>query len=88
MPGALTGRRGAGQVPAEEWHCNHGIRLVAEQATGRILYARLGPRQTPRAPGAAKDAVVPLDVPRAAHTAATQRFAVDRARHGSALLRA
>ncbi|MFJ8079455.1 DUF3068 domain-containing protein [Streptomyces sp. NPDC096205] len=88
VPGALVGRRGAAQVLAEEWYSNHGIRLVVDQATGRVLYAQLGPRRTLRAPGAAKDAVVLLDVPKLAHTTATQKFAVDKARQESALLRA
>ncbi|MEV5342804.1 DUF3068 domain-containing protein [Streptomyces sp. NPDC052676] len=88
VPGALVGRPGADQVLAEEWYANHGIKLVVDQATGRTLYARIGPRRTLRAPGGEKDAVVLLDVPRLTHTRATQEFAVARAREDNARLRA
>ncbi|MBC7273337.1 MAG: DUF3068 domain-containing protein [Streptomyces sp.] len=88
VPGVLVGRERAGQVFAEEWYANHGIRLVVDQPTGRVLFARLGPRQTLRAPGAKEDAVVLLDVEKLTHTPATQEFAVDRAREDSARLRA
>ncbi|MEV7994815.1 DUF3068 domain-containing protein [Streptomyces sp. NPDC086077] len=88
VPGALVGRPEASQVFAEEWYANHGIKLVVDQPTGRVLYAQLGPRQTLRAPGAEKDAVVLLDVERLSHTPATQKFAVDKAKADSAQLRA
>ncbi|MFD7437764.1 DUF3068 domain-containing protein [Streptomyces sp. NPDC059861] len=88
VPGALVGRPEASQVFAEEWYANHGIKLVVDQPTGRVLYAQLGPRQTLRAPGAEKDAVVLLDVERLGHTPATQKFAVDKAKADSAQLRA
>ncbi|AWW36611.1 DUF3068 domain-containing protein [Streptomyces cadmiisoli] len=88
VPGALVGRPEASQVFAEEWYSNHGIKLIIDQATGRVLYAQLGPRQTLRAPGAKKDAVVLLDVRKLSHTAATQKFAVGKAEEDSARLRA
>ncbi|MGW3729699.1 DUF3068 domain-containing protein [Streptomyces sp. NPDC000851] len=88
VPGALVGRPEAAQVFAEEWYSNHGIKLVVDQATGRVLSARLGPRQTLRAPGGKKDAVVLLDVPKLSHTAATQEFAVGKAEEDSVRLRA
>jgi hypothetical protein len=88
VPGALVGRRGAPQVIAEEWYSNQGIKLVVDQTTGRVLYAELAPRQALRAPGATKDAVVLLDVPKLAHTEATQKVAVDKAKQDNAQLRA
>ncbi|MFJ5779196.1 DUF3068 domain-containing protein [Streptomyces sp. NPDC093094] len=87
VPGALVGRQSAPQVLAEEWYSNRGIKLVVDQATGRVLSARLAPRQTLRAPGAAKDALVLLDVPGLAHTTATQKAAVDKAKEDGARLR-
>ncbi|MFD0318568.1 porin PorA family protein [Streptomyces flavalbus] len=65
-----------------------GVRLVVDQPTGRVLYAGLGPRQTLRAPGAKKDAVVVLDARKLAHTSETQEFAVGHAREDGARLRA
>ncbi|MGP4090345.1 DUF3068 domain-containing protein [Streptomyces sp. KR55] len=88
VPGALVGRPEAAQVFAEEWYSNHGIKLVVDQATGRVLSAQLGPRQTLRAPGGTKDAVVLLDVPKLSHTPATQEFAVGKAEEDRVRLRA
>ncbi|MCK8678352.1 DUF3068 domain-containing protein [Streptomyces lichenis] len=76
VPGRLVGRPRTPQVLAEEWYANSGIELVVDQATGRIVFAAIGPRKTLRAPGAKKDAVVLLDSDRLAFTAATQRHQV------------
>ncbi|MEU6661148.1 DUF3068 domain-containing protein [Streptomyces sp. NPDC046821] len=76
VPGAIVGEPKRNQVLAEEWYANHGIELVADPKTGRILYAAIGPRKTLRAPGATKDAAVLLDSERIAFTPATQRAQV------------
>lgn len=49
VPGRLVGLPGGGQVAAEEWYANHGVELIVDQRTGRVLYAQTGPRQTLRA---------------------------------------
>lgn len=88
VPGALVGLPDTPQVMAEEWYSNEGIKLIVDQATGRTLYAQLGPRRTLRAPGSEADAVTLLHVKKLAFTAATQQFAVDRAEADSGQLRA
>ncbi|MBO1336846.1 DUF3068 domain-containing protein [Streptomyces sp. VRA16 Mangrove soil] len=80
VPGRIVGLPKKGQVLAEEWYANHGIELVADPTTGRILYAAIGPRKTLRAPGSAKDAAVLLDSEKIAFTPATQRQQVGFAR--------
>ncbi|NBE56732.1 DUF3068 domain-containing protein [Streptomyces boluensis] len=72
VPGRLVGSK-ADQVLAEEWYANHGVELVADQRTGRIVYAQIGPRKTLRKPGSDKDAVVLLESRKIAFTADTQR---------------
>ncbi|MGX2997385.1 DUF3068 domain-containing protein [Streptomyces sp. JNUCC 64] len=79
VPGVLVGKPKTPQVMAEEWYANHGIELVADPRTGRILYAAIGPRKTLRAPGGDTDAVVLLDSERIAFTEATQRKQVELA---------
>ncbi|MEV7284752.1 DUF3068 domain-containing protein [Streptomyces sp. NPDC093252] len=88
VPGALVGKTESPQILAEEWYSNQGIKLVVDQATGRTLYAELGPRRTLRAPGSDEDAVTLLDVEKLAFTADTQQFAVDRAEADAGQLRA
>ncbi|MEU9332741.1 DUF3068 domain-containing protein [Streptomyces sp. NPDC048290] len=88
VPGALVGRTESPQVLAEEWYSNQGIKLVVDQATGRTLYAELGPKRTLRAPGSSEDAVTLLNVERLAFTPDTQQFAVDKAKADAAQLRA
>ncbi|MFF3345381.1 DUF3068 domain-containing protein [Streptomyces sp. NPDC002779] len=75
------------QVLAEEWYANHGVELVVDQATGRVLYARTGPRRTLRAPGGEKDAAVLLDSRKIAFTTETQKEAVSQAEDDSGRLR-
>lgn len=79
VPGRLVGLPKRSQVLAEEWYANHGIELVVDRRTGRVINAAIGPRKTLRAPGAKKDAVVLLDSERLEFTAATQRAQVDLA---------
>ncbi|MGW7264942.1 DUF3068 domain-containing protein [Streptomyces sp. NPDC054842] len=86
VPGALVGRPYSGEVLAEEWYANHGIRLVVDQCTGRSLYARTGPRRTLRAPGGTRDAVVLLDSTDLTFTEATQKSQVSQARKESGQL--
>lgn len=50
VPGTIVGQPKRNQVLAEEWYANHGIELVADPKTGRIVYAAIGPRKTLRAP--------------------------------------
>ncbi|MFE0422870.1 DUF3068 domain-containing protein [Streptomyces sp. NPDC058953] len=82
VPGILVGQGERGQVIAEEWYANTGIELVADQKTGRILYAAIGPRKTLRAPGAtsAEGEVVLLQSDRIAFTEETQKKQVDLAK--------
>ncbi|MFD9039684.1 DUF3068 domain-containing protein [Streptomyces bottropensis] len=87
VPGALVDEPGRPQVLAEEWYANHGLELVVDQSTGRVLYAQTGPRRTLRAPGGTEDAAVLLDSQKLAFTPATQKFAVDQAEKDSGLLR-
>jgi hypothetical protein len=87
VPGALVDEPTRPQVLAEEWYANHGIELVVDQSTGRVLYAQTGPRRTLRAPGGNEDAAVLLDARKLAFTPATQKFAVDQAEKDSGLLR-
>ncbi|RFU82951.1 DUF3068 domain-containing protein [Streptomyces triticagri] len=85
VPGTLVGSK-AGQVLAEEWYANHGIDLVADQRTGRIIYAQIGPRKTLRKPGSEKDAVVLLDSKKIAFTDKTQKQQVSLADDDSSRL--
>ncbi|MFC7308606.1 DUF3068 domain-containing protein [Streptomyces monticola] len=75
VPGRLVDAE-ADQVLAEEWYANHGIELVADQRTGRIIYAQIGPRKTLRKPGGDEDAVVLLDSKKIAFTEKTQKAQV------------
>ncbi|MER7573712.1 DUF3068 domain-containing protein [Streptomyces sp. NPDC126514] len=77
----------ASQVLAEEWYSNHGVELVVDQATGRVLYAQTGPRRTLRAPGGEKDEAVLLDSEKIAFTTETQKEAVSQAEDDSGRLR-
>ncbi|MET7688183.1 DUF3068 domain-containing protein [Streptomyces sp. NPDC005483] len=88
VPGTIVGEPGRPQVLAEEWYSNHGIELVVDQRTGRVVYAQVGPKRTLRAPGAKKDAVVLLDSRKIAFTTATQKDAVRLAERDSDQLRA
>ncbi|MEU7058673.1 DUF3068 domain-containing protein [Streptomyces sp. NPDC046197] len=87
VPGSIVGEPQRPQVLAEEWYSNHGIELVADQRTGRVIYAQVGPRRALRAPGSAKDAVVLLDAPKLGFTTATQRDQVRQAKRESGRLR-
>ncbi|WP_030566339.1 DUF3068 domain-containing protein [Streptomyces aureocirculatus] len=86
VPGRLVGLR-QGQVLAEEWYANHGIELVADKRTGRIIYAAIGPRKTLRAPGGKKDRTVLLDSEKIGFTKKTQRAQVDLADDDSSRLK-
>ncbi|QKW05263.1 DUF3068 domain-containing protein [Streptomyces sp. NA04227] len=86
VPGKLVGVDKS-QVLAEEWYANHGIELIADPATGRILYAAVGPRKTLRAPGSDKDAMVLLDSKKIAFTEKTQRAQVKLADRDSGKLK-
>ncbi|WP_405873212.1 DUF3068 domain-containing protein [Streptomyces sp. NBC_00005] len=87
VPGTIVGQKNKPQVLAEEWYSNHGIELVVDQRTGRVLYAQVGPRRTLRAPGAKKDAVVLLDSRKLGFTTATQKAQVKLAKKESGQLR-
>ncbi|MFI5806296.1 DUF3068 domain-containing protein [Streptomyces sp. NPDC051561] len=76
VPGRLIGLPERGQVLAEEWYANHGIELVVDKRTGRIVNAAIGPRKTVRAPGSKKDSMVLLDSRRMEFTPDTQRAQV------------
>lgn len=88
VPGSIVGQDSRPQVLAEEWYSNHGIELIVDQRTGRVVYAQVGPERTLRAPGAKKDAVVLLDSRKIAFTTATQKEAVRLAKRDSDQLRA
>jgi hypothetical protein len=88
VPGTIVDQPGRPQVLAEEWYSNHGIELVVDRRTGRVVYAQVGPKRTLRAPGAKKDAVVLLDSQKIAFTTATQKDAVRLAKRDSGQLRA
>ncbi|GAA2523672.1 MULTISPECIES: DUF3068 domain-containing protein [Streptomyces] len=87
VPGSIVDRPESPQVLAEEWYSNHGIELIVDQRTGRVLYAQTGPRQTLRAPGADEDAAVLLDAEKIAFTPRTQKEAVRQAEQDSGRLR-
>ncbi|MET8687921.1 DUF3068 domain-containing protein [Streptomyces sp. NPDC004732] len=86
VPGRMVGQPRKSQVIADEYYANHGIELVADQRTGRIIYAAIGPRKTLRAPGSDKDATVLLDSDRIAFTPDTQRAQVKLADDDSSRL--
>ncbi|MEU6821511.1 DUF3068 domain-containing protein [Streptomyces atriruber] len=86
VPGRMVGQPRKSQVIADEYYANHGIELVADQRTGRIIYAAIGPRKTLRAPGSDKDATVLLDSERIAFTPATQKAQVKLADDDSSRL--
>ncbi|KES04732.1 hypothetical protein BU52_23150 [Streptomyces toyocaensis] len=86
VPGTLVDQPDRPQVLAEEWYSNHGVELVVDQRTGRVIHARTGPRQTLRAPGGDKDAAVLLDAEKLAFTPATQQEAVRQAERDSGRL--
>ncbi|MFE9438169.1 DUF3068 domain-containing protein [Streptomyces sp. NPDC006602] len=88
VPGSIVDQPNRPQVLAEEWYSNHGVELVVDQATGRVIFAQTGPRRTLRAPGTKKDAVVLLDSRNIAFTTATQKEAVRQADRDSGQLRA
>lgn len=88
VPGSIVGQDSRPQVLAEEWYSNHGVELIVDQRTGRVVYAQTGPKRTLRAPGAKKDAVVLLDSRKIAFTTATQKEAVRLAKRDSGQLRA
>ncbi|MFD6415405.1 DUF3068 domain-containing protein [Streptomyces sp. NPDC060194] len=83
VPGTLVGVKAGGQVLAEEWYSNHGIELVVDRATGRIIYAAIGPKKTLRAPGGTKDEVVLLDSQKIGFDTKTQKTQVKLAKEGS-----
>ncbi|AZM53063.1 DUF3068 domain-containing protein [Streptomyces sp. WAC 01529] len=83
VPGRMVGQPKKSQVIADEFYANHGIELVADPRTGRIIYAAIGPRKTLRAPGSDKDATVLLDSKRIAFTPATQKAQVKLAKDDS-----
>ncbi|GAB2997884.1 hypothetical protein GCM10023080_074790 [Streptomyces pseudoechinosporeus] len=83
VPGTIVDQPERSQVLAEEWYANHGLELVVDQATGRIMYAATGIRQTLRAPGSDEDAAVLLDVKRIAFTTDTQKEQVKLAKADS-----
>ncbi|MFD0223110.1 DUF3068 domain-containing protein [Streptomyces hirsutus] len=87
VPGSLVDQPDRPQVLAEEWYSNHGLELVVDQATGRVVYAQTGPRRTLRAPGGDEDAAVLLDAEKLAFTTATQKEAVRQAKRDSGQLR-
>ncbi|MFD7815514.1 DUF3068 domain-containing protein [Streptomyces sp. NPDC059785] len=87
VPGTLVGQPKRSQVLAEEWYANHLVELVVDRRTGRVIYARTGPRRTLRAPGSTKDATVLLDSRKIAFTPATQKDQVAQARTESGQLR-
>ncbi|MGC3001441.1 DUF3068 domain-containing protein [Streptomyces sp. G35A] len=87
VPGSIVDRPDRPQVLAEEWYSNHGIELVVDQRTGRVIHAQTGPRRTLRAPGGREDAAVLLDTEKVAFTTATQREAVRLAKRDSGQLR-
>lgn len=87
VPGAIVDEPERSQVLAEEWYANHGVELVVDQRTGRVIYAQVGPRRTLRAPGSKKDAAVLLDSRKIAFTTATQKDQVKQAKKESGQLR-
>ncbi|MBD0837497.1 MULTISPECIES: DUF3068 domain-containing protein [unclassified Streptomyces] len=87
VPGTIVDRPDVPQVLAEEWYANHGVELIVDQATGRVLYAQTGPRRTLRAPGGEKDEAVLLDARKIAFTTETQKEAVRQAEQDSGQLR-
>ncbi|GAA3103743.1 DUF3068 domain-containing protein [Streptomyces rectiviolaceus] len=87
VPGRLVGQPKRSNVLAEEWYANHGVELVADKRTGRIIYAAIGPRKTLRAPGSDKDATVLLDSQRIAFTPKTQKAQVKLADDDSSRLK-
>ncbi|MFG2022158.1 DUF3068 domain-containing protein [Streptomyces sp. NPDC048825] len=87
VPGTLVDQPERSQVLAEEWYANHGLELVVDQATGRIMFAATGIRQTLRAPGSDEDAAVLLDAKRIAFTTDTQKKQVELAKADSRQLR-
>ncbi|WP_320778122.1 DUF3068 domain-containing protein [Streptomyces sp. CRN 30] len=87
VPGRLVDEPDRPQVVAEEWYANHGIELVVDRVTGRVLHAQTGPRRTLRAPGANRDAAVLLDSRKLAFTPATRQAAVEQAERDGRQLR-
>ncbi|WP_367323397.1 DUF3068 domain-containing protein [Streptomyces sp. HUAS ZL42] len=87
VPGAIVDQPNRPQVLAEEWYSNHGLELIVDQRTGRVIYAQTGPKRTLRAPGAKTDAVVLLDSRKIAFTTETQKEAVRQAKKDSGQLR-
>ncbi|WP_030793625.1 DUF3068 domain-containing protein [Streptomyces sp. NRRL S-920] len=83
VPGRLVGQPKKSQVIADEFYANHGIELVVDQRTGRIIYAAIGPRKTLRAPGSDKDATLLLESKRIGFTTATQKAQVKLAKDDS-----
>ncbi|MGW1993971.1 DUF3068 domain-containing protein [Embleya sp. NPDC001921] len=86
VPGTLVGLPAQPQVLAEEWYANAGVDLVVDPRTGRVIDARIAPRKTLRAPGAASASVVLLDSDNIRFTDETRRRQVDLAEEDGAKL--
>ncbi|MFJ7969686.1 DUF3068 domain-containing protein [Streptomyces sp. NPDC096324] len=87
VPGSIVGLPERPEVLAEEWYSNHGIELIADQRTGRMIYAKVAPRMTLRTPGSKQDEMVLLDSQKLDSTTTTQQDSVRQARKESGQLR-
>ncbi|WP_181787771.1 DUF3068 domain-containing protein [Streptomyces phytophilus] len=86
VPGVMVGLPDRDQVFADEWYANEKIELVADERTGRIIYASIAPKKTLRQPGGGTDEVTLLQSDGIAFTEETQKEQVDLADEDSSRL--
>ncbi|MFF0727459.1 DUF3068 domain-containing protein [Streptomyces sp. NPDC004134] len=87
VPGVMVGLPDKEQVFADEWYANEKIELVADERTGRIIYASIAPKKTLRQPGGGTDEVTLLQSDGIAFTEETQKEQVDLADEDSSRLK-
>ncbi|MFW6724266.1 DUF3068 domain-containing protein [Streptomyces sp. MAR4 CNY-716] len=87
VPGVMVGLPDKDQVFAEEWYANEKIELVADERTGRIIYASIAPKKTLRQPGGGTDEVTLLQSDGIEFTEETQKEQVDLADEDSSRLK-
>ncbi|GAA2653327.1 hypothetical protein GCM10010400_06460 [Streptomyces aculeolatus] len=87
VPGVMVGLPDKDQVFADEWYANEKIELVADERTGRIIYASIAPKKTLRQPGGGTDEVTLLQSDGIEFTEETQKEQVDLADEDSSRLK-
>ncbi|MCT2590278.1 DUF3068 domain-containing protein [Streptomyces sp. N2-109] len=83
VPAVLVDDSASGQMNAEEWYSNEEIHIIADERTGRIIYASIAPKLALRPPGGDEDKVTLLQSDKIEFTEKTSREQVELARDDS-----